>query len=565
MANAAELKRKYIAEACRRGGLQELKGYVSKLFGYEEVNFSYQGMAPIYIAAQEGHDHLIPFLLKAGASPNWTSYIDTSPLFIAAYKGHAKVITALLQSPLSRLMVNSGYCPDDWTAMLMMRDPEACHFLSVVGFSPLLAACYNGHVAAAVALLEGGANVNFTPTKKDTRFNSENIGLTALHIACKKGNAELVGHLLRAGASIDALAENYTPLVYAVGSGNLAVVSALISAGANVSLGNPSPLAMAMTGSPAIVNALIAAGADVCAYPYGSSPPIALAVSAKNVAVVNTLLAAGADIHVIMPPENLSLLHIAAGTGSAAITEILLRAGARADLKNKRGAEPLVMACVRDDSAEVVRLLLDAGSSPNTRFEDTSVLELAVAQRRTAIAEVLLHRGADVNGKAKDKNSTCLHYAVELDSPDLIRLLLAHGADTEAKTTGKDSMSPLELGVNTSKVDAVKVLAPHCKPQALRQALGTAQALRNVKVRDGMLACLQAALDQHRQQVQVDARPAATTQPLPVSSLTTEASPMSSAAEDTQVVATRDTNLIPGLLVSAAVGLTALVLSRVLG
>jgi ankyrin repeat protein len=55
-------------------------------------------------------------------------------------------------------------------------------------------ACYEGHIATALMLIEHGASL----TEKT------NIGNTPLHVACEKGVLEVVELLLSSGADIKA-------------------------------------------------------------------------------------------------------------------------------------------------------------------------------------------------------------------------------------------------------------------------------------------------------------------------------------------------------------------------
>lgn len=66
------------------------------------------------------------------------------------------------------------------------------NWVSPEGDTPLLAACRNGHVGAALYLLDHGANVK--------RATEE--GHTALHLSCQQGNEAVAEALILRGADV---------------------------------------------------------------------------------------------------------------------------------------------------------------------------------------------------------------------------------------------------------------------------------------------------------------------------------------------------------------------------
>ena len=59
--------------------------------------------------------------------------------------------------------------------------------------------------------------------------------LTPLHFACKEGHLDVVQHLIRKGAQIDAKTQkNWTPLNQACFNGHLEVIEYLIQEGAQL-------------------------------------------------------------------------------------------------------------------------------------------------------------------------------------------------------------------------------------------------------------------------------------------------------------------------------------------
>src|SRR6476619_699113 len=99
--------------------------------------------------------------------------------------------------------------------------------------SPLADAAEKGDKNAVKLLLKQGADVGV----------AQGDGMTALHWAAERGDAELAQQLLFAGANASAVTRIglYTPLHLAAKSGSASVVKALIEGGADVNAkANPS-------------------------------------------------------------------------------------------------------------------------------------------------------------------------------------------------------------------------------------------------------------------------------------------------------------------------------------
>ena len=134
----------------------------------------------------------------------------------------------------------------------------------------MAAAAMREDVTEVRALMTRGADVNA----------AQGDGMTALHWAAERGNAELTTLLLQSGARASATTRlgNYTPLHLAARRGHDAAALALITAGADVSAPastGVTPLHLAAAGgSRATIEALLARGAavDVREPEWGQTP-----------------------------------------------------------------------------------------------------------------------------------------------------------------------------------------------------------------------------------------------------------------------------------------------------
>jgi uncharacterized protein len=188
--------------------------------------------------------------------------------------------------------------------------------------SPVADASARGDREAVRGLLQKGADVNA----------AQSDGMTALHWAAFKGDAELAQMLVYAGAHPDAVTRigQYTPLHVATREGNVAVSKMLIDKGADVNAkttnSGASPLHLAAAaGNAELITYLLDHKADVNAREdeWGQTPLI-FAASLNRVEAIKVLLKRGANPGVTSKVVDLDfegrLAQAAAARQSAAIT-----------------------------------------------------------------------------------------------------------------------------------------------------------------------------------------------------------------------------------------------------
>ncbi len=258
--------------------------------------------------------------LQMGASINGNGRYEWHPLVIAARSNQPWAI--------STLMMRGADIP-----------PTPAD-----GVDLLMEACRDGHVEMAEALINiAQIFVGYKDKNKKT----------ALHHAVIAGEVAIVKMLIKAGADVDVsvsgleaqeinslfpyadsyLSDDFTPLMIAAGTGNEAMVNALLDAGANATAGDCSPLIIASRGEHhSIFEALRKHGASLAscrnasgleglaACVYSRMPirflsklidehdftdegddgsihsPLGIAVSLRNIPVIELLMSAGAPL-----------------------------------------------------------------------------------------------------------------------------------------------------------------------------------------------------------------------------------------------------------------------------
>ncbi len=122
---------------------------------------------------------------------------------------------------------------------------------------------------------------------------------------------------------------------------------------------------------------------------------------------------------------------------------LLMDKGAKFEAKNTNGQTPLIVATVTG-SHNAAEVLLSKGADINgtDEFKGETALQFAAFSGRIEMVKLLLSRGADVNVNSGSEGATPLHMVVGGGAQhDLIKLLVTEGADLNARD--KSGLTPL--------------------------------------------------------------------------------------------------------------------------
>ena len=337
------------------------------------------GETALMAAARAGDAESIRLLLEAGADPNAAeATLGETALMWAAAENHPGAIAALVAGGADTSLASRvlSLKPMDWLQIGMVST-----VLPVGGWPPLLFAARENAQAAALALIEAGAD----PDIRDPD------GLTALNIAVMNEHYDLAVALLEAGADPDA----------ADRTGMTALYGAIEMANVGNMIGRPPVARMDEHGALDFVRSALAHGADADARLRGP-------ILAQHHGFPDRTLGAGAT----------ALMRAAKGHDLAAI-RVLLEAGASAEAR-------------QDDGSSVLHVLATGRAA---RTDEDAAIEREVL-------DALLEAGAELDAAADDGQSA-LHRAVRGGNAKLVALLAERGARLDA--VDKEGRTPFDL------------------------------------------------------------------------------------------------------------------------
>jgi ankyrin repeat protein len=323
-------------------------------------------------------------------------------------------------------------------------------------------AAATGDKAAVRQLLKDGADVN----------GAQGDGMSALHWAADRGDAELADMLIYAGANIAAVTRigQYTPLHLAAKSGSAVVARALVKAGADVNArtttSGVTPLHLAASaGSADVINLLVDAKADINAKESeANQTPLIFAAGLNRAAAVKALIARGADAAAttkVVDIAKFSALDRAAADRQRKVIEGFISKDSEAT------ASPSQVAAAIEAGREIMRTGKIPPRDPNapvdpnvrnfnpeeinppvsTKGGMTALLH-AARQGYLEAATALLDGGADINQVNAGDGTSPLLTAVINGQFDMAMMLIQRGANPNL-VSKKDGVSPLWSAVNT--------------------------------------------------------------------------------------------------------------------
>jgi ankyrin repeat protein len=456
----------------------------------------------LHLACKYGREDIVYNLLGGKTGPILHALVNrldrhgTSALTVAC-KHEQKGIVALLLA--NGAMVNHFY-PDDRACLPLHAvhantDTDILQMLLVAGAdvnlllpwlddTALHRACRSDNTAAASLLLSA-------PNASDSLNLSDINGTSAIIIACERGNKDLVGILIAAGADVHDCEfghQTTTPIVALCrasgGRGDCStrreILAMLLSAGADVNapshewsilhgiLSQSTQEENILCPDLNLIGDLIAAGADIFAYDHRYLTPLHYAVDSNFVEIARLLLQSHADAHSVYDEENYTPLHVACINNSVECVRLLVQSGADIFAQDDHDCTPLHNAC-EHDNVECARLLLEFDSSAAHILaidddDDHTPLHSACKYNSVECARLLLECNLSLSAAlivaVDGEGLTPLHYACKYNSVECALLLMLAGADPDDATIGSCGATALELAGTEETRAAVSAYMP---------------------------------------------------------------------------------------------------------
>jgi len=343
-----------------------------------------KGQTVLMTAARTGNPAAARVLIEHGADVNaHESQLGETALMWAASENQAKVVTLLasrgadinarsstIQFPKDRFGLEGVLTilpHGNWTPLMYAaRDGgvDAARALAKAGAevnatdpdgtTALILAIMNAHYDTAIAILEAGADPNITDkagmaalyAAVDMSSLGEVYGMPPRKVNDTLKPTDVMSRLIAKGAIVDALLKSptlqrnhtpgegqlgagTTPLMRAARNGDFAAMQILLAAGADPTLKQPRGTTALMMASG------LGRGLGVFAKDYGTEADLRQAVE--------LLVERNVDVNA-STDDGITAIHLAAQGGLDSIVRVLAKAGARLDVKDKRGRTPVDMA-----------------------------------------------------------------------------------------------------------------------------------------------------------------------------------------------------------------------------
>ena len=366
-----------------------------------------EGPVPLIWAGRYGDREIIRMLLEAGAEPNVRRDVDHFG------KTALDMVISYLDDDVIQLMLDHGADPE------FKGDDDRSTTIRV--------ALRNGTLSGLKMLLEAGADANLA----DNFFGAWGGNIAKIKVLLDHGR--VVGRDCPPGGL------GREDLGIAAGNGQTLAVELLICHGAEleyVGKDRMTAIQLARKERHASTIELLEEHAEIRKLPED----VASNVLAQRRMLLDAYIDGTADeVASVLDAEpslmeanviRVSLLHDAAFKGNADVVDVLV----------ERGAPMTIHAAAALGRVEIVRAMLDADPTLlealyiDRPMDEQTPLKIAANMAEMGVCNLLLDRGADINGQMTlpgggNGASTVLHGAVYSGSVEMVRLALARGAD----------------------------------------------------------------------------------------------------------------------------------------
>lgn len=442
---------------------------------------------PLHHAAENGRYYVAQTLLKNGANVNAPDTERNTPLHSAAKAGRVGVIELLKKYEAD---VEACTRTKETPLHLAVKNPKAVEALlnanadrtaaDIFGQTPLhLATRWKCYESADLLRWTADIDAKDDDGRPPLYYAISQQDLTMVKLLCKDrpdlrdsqdhmhpalqwavqySALEVLAFLLSISLdSVNKLDKYGRGIIHeAAQKESLEILILVVESGADVNLPDRSkgtPLHDASrAGRVQNIQILIGKDADVNKVDENEKTRLHMAAECNDVGAVTVLLEAKATIN-IQDDRQRTPLCSAAYCGHVQAVERLLEKNADVKIVDNEGWSPLHAAA---DNLEITRMLIAHGADVDLQKEDLwSPLHLAASWAETAVAELLIEKGANPN-QINNSGHTALHLVIMKNDANLVELMLDKGADAKIKT--RDGLSCLSLAVDEDSYKTLEVL-----------------------------------------------------------------------------------------------------------
>ncbi len=364
-------------------------GAVDAIRGRPRTRAPLGTLPPLHLAVRLGHGTVVRDLVRRGARVRGRDRSGALPLHWSCYQQDPRLVPLLLPSPRTSWEDDGDETPLmkcarlDNTAVLdelLRHRPELLEERDELSRTALWLAADQASVATVRLLVDHGAAVDA----------GDDDGVTPLHVAARRGEAEIVEILASANAEVLDQGGN-RPLDYAAYFGKAEAFRALWKPEAANHRNNDGQSLLhhaAHGGDVTILSTLLEAGLDVRQADRNGRTPLHFAAMKLQKDAAALLLAHGAST-AVADASGTHPLHLAAAGNDPQMLLVFLAKKTNLTIADGDGNTPLHHAAGWG-RVENVRLLLAAGAPTGLRnSEGQTALEVAEESGRKRVVELL--------------------------------------------------------------------------------------------------------------------------------------------------------------------------------
>lgn len=195
-----------------------------------------RGETALYGVARQGKIKGLKYLIEKGADVNAFDNKSHTPLHAAAAANEVEVVRILIDNGADYTCKSKDHLTLLMVAVVADSTAVLAELLKYISFDAPLTKDLDYSILDLAITAQSDQTVKLLlNTKVSANFSLSKTGLSPLHLACVKENADIVKMLIDKGAAVNASTiEKLTPLHVAIYHGNLEVIQLLLISGAEL-------------------------------------------------------------------------------------------------------------------------------------------------------------------------------------------------------------------------------------------------------------------------------------------------------------------------------------------